>query len=85
MALNPHATPWVKGSGSSTVSAGKPTIAAPKVYCDLDGCLVDFEKGCRAVFSGKNPGELTPKVMWGGFARTEGFCEFKDLFLCTDA
>ena len=80
MALNPHAAPFVmKGSGGATASAGKSTIAAPKVYCDLDGCLVDFEKGCRAVFSGKNPSELTPKVMWGGLARAKGFCEFRRL------
>lgn len=86
MALNPYAAPFVKGSGSasSTVSSsGKSTIAtAPKVYCDLDGCLVDFEKGCRAVFSGKNPSELTPKVMWGGLSRTKGFCEFEDCRVC---
>lgn len=79
MALNPNAAPFVRGSGgaaSASASTGKSTTAAaPKVYCDLDGCLVDFEKGCRAVFSGKNPNELTPKIMWGGLARTKGFCE----------
>eukprot|EP00903_Cladosiphon_okamuranus_P017693 g16292.t1 len=80
MALNPYATPFVKGSGSATSATplnSAPT-GTPKVYCDLDGCLVDFEKGCRGVFPGKNPKELTPQIMWGGLARTKGFYENLD-------
>ncbi|CAN0534676.1 unnamed protein product, partial [Ectocarpus sp. 8 AP-2014] len=46
----------------------------PKIFCDLDGCLVDFEKGCQAVM-GETPDKLRPKAMWGGLARAKGFCE----------
>lgn len=87
MPLNPHATPFViKGSGGSaaagaggkaktTSSSSSPASTPRKIFCDLDGCLVDFEKGCQAVM-GETPDKLRPKAMWGGLARAKGFCEF---------
>lgn len=86
MPLNPYATPFVRGSagaagaavGASGVPRGGKTepVAAPKIYCDLDGCLADFDKGCKSVM-GEAPENLTKKVMWRGLARAKGFCEFE--------
>lgn len=81
MPLNPYAKPFVKASSSAAaataVDAEKSTSsAAPlRIFCDLDGCLVDFEKGCKNV-TGETPDKLHLKVMWGALARTKGFCEF---------
>lgn len=79
MPLNPYAAPFVKGSSSAAAASDAATSsisAAPRVFCDLDGCLVDFEKGCKSV-TGKTPDKLTPKAMWSALARTKGFCELE--------
>lgn len=86
MPLNPYAKPFVKASSSAAATTGtavdahKSTIntaaVAPlRVFCDLDGCLVDFEKGCKSV-TGKTPDKLHLKAMWSALARTKSFCEF---------
>ncbi|CAM9527896.1 unnamed protein product [Ectocarpus fasciculatus] len=91
MPLNPHATPFVvKGSGggaaadaggkvrAKTTSSSSPSTATtPKIFCDLDGCLVDFEKGCQAVM-GETPDKLRANAMWRGLARAKGFYEHLD-------
>ncbi|CAN0161642.1 unnamed protein product [Pylaiella littoralis] len=80
MPLNPYAAPFVKGSSSAAAASDAATSsisAAPRVFCDLDGCLVDFEKGCKSV-TGKTPDKLTPKAMWSALARTKGFYENLD-------
>ncbi|CAM9595854.1 unnamed protein product [Ectocarpus fasciculatus] len=90
MPLNPHATPFVvKGSGggaaadaggkvrAKTTSSSSPTATTPKIFCDLDGCLVDFEKGCQAVM-GETPDKLRANAMWRGLARAKGFYEHLD-------
>jgi len=43
-----------------------------RLYCDLDGVLVDFEKGASAIF-GKRIQEVPPKRLWSTAARTPGF------------
>jgi hypothetical protein len=44
------------------------------LFVDLDGVLVDFEKGVEAV-TGSLPSGQTPRSMWSQLARTEGFYE----------
>ncbi|CAN0479424.1 unnamed protein product, partial [Hapterophycus canaliculatus] len=39
-----------------------------KIYCDLDGCLADFDKGCQRVME-ETPDKLSKKVMWRGLAQ----------------
>jgi len=46
-----------------------------KIYCDLDGVLVDFEAGVRKIFNGRGPDQLPPYVLWPGITRTNGFFE----------
>lgn len=50
------------------------SVAPPKIFCDLDGCLVDFEKGCKDLL-GQTPDKIRPKDMWRGIARAKNFCE----------
>lgn len=50
------------------------------MYClfvDLDGVLVDFDGGVRAV-TGSDPHDLSPRSMWPRLARTPGFYEHLD-------
>ena len=34
------------------------TTTGYKIFCDLDGVLVDFEAGVRKIFNGQGPGML---------------------------
>jgi len=47
-------------------------LKVTRLYCDLDGVLVDFEKGASAMF-GKPIQEVPPKQLWSTAARTPGF------------
>lgn len=48
--------------------------AKRQLFIDLDGVLVDFDRGVRAV-CGRLPEELEPRIMWPTIARTSGFYE----------
>lgn len=43
-----------------------------KVFVDLDGVLVDFEKGVKAA-TGEEAHAMSPRAMWPILARTPGF------------
>jgi len=45
-----------------------------QLFVDLDGVLVDFGSGVERI-TGKQPSELSPRVMWPQLARTPGFYE----------
>ncbi len=45
-----------------------------KLFMDLDGVLVDFDRGVQEL-TGKRPDELHPKRMWPQIARADGFYE----------
>lgn len=78
MKLNPHAAPFEKGSGSAR-SVGMASKAgrgdfSRTIFCDLDGVLCDFDRGCvRAM--GTTPDKLSKKAMWKGLVQADGFCE----------
>lgn len=45
-----------------------------RVFCDLDGVLVDFDAGVRRIFGGRSPSELPNQgVMWGGITKADSF------------
>ncbi len=46
-----------------------------KIFCDLDGVLVDFEAGVKKLNRGKSPDDLKPSVLWGSIARSYRFFE----------
>jgi hypothetical protein len=47
-------------------------VSKYKLYVDLDGVLVNFEKGVLQA-SGREVGELSPKRMWPILAKTPGY------------
>lgn len=50
---------------------------AYRLFIDLDGVLVDFDSGVRALF-GQSAEELPPRVMWPRLAKTSHFYEKLD-------
>jgi hypothetical protein len=36
-----------------------------KVFCDLDGVLVDFDSGVKSLFNGSSPNDVPQSIMWG--------------------
>lgn len=48
--------------------------ALPKIFCDLDGVLCDFDRGVEKIFQA-TPDQLNRQTMWRGLATTDGFCE----------
>ncbi|CAM9672403.1 unnamed protein product [Laminaria digitata] len=65
-----------RGGLSSRLSASS-SSASRKVFCDMDGVLVDFDKGCVAVM-GTTPDQLSKKNMWRGLANARSFYEHLD-------
>lgn len=47
--------------------------AAFKIYCDLDGVLVDFAAGVKQVCNGKLPEEIDTRRMWSAICSTKSF------------
>ena len=45
-----------------------------KIYCDLDGVLVDFDAGIQRV-TGSKPHQLPPYILWSKVASTPDFFE----------
>jgi hypothetical protein len=69
-----------RSSSSTELSASFADVATAisfKVYCDLDGVLVDFEKGVHKLL--KTPSsELVKGTMWKHIARANAFYEHLD-------
>lgn len=43
------------------------------LFVDLDGVLVDFDRGVRMLFGGLGPDDLDPKQLWPCLARSTDF------------
>lgn len=52
---------------SKTTATTEPKVKIPpfKIFCDLDGVLVDFDAGVRNLFHGKGPDAIPIGTMWG--------------------
>jgi hypothetical protein len=50
----------------------KTIMARPHLFCDLDGVLCDFDRGCYAV-TRKSPEQMKPSIMWSQLARHPNF------------
>ena len=42
---------------TSTTAASSTSKSEYKIFCDLDGVLVDFDAGVKKLFNGRSPGE----------------------------
>lgn len=84
MSLNPHAKAFVGSSvdrhrNGMNEHDAKETCSRT-IYCDLDGVLADFDRGCVSVM-GTTPDQLSKKSMWKGLAGARSFCKFAMLTL----
>lgn len=43
------------------------------LFVDLDGVLVDFDAGVRALFNGLGPDDIEARFMWPRLAKAKGF------------
>jgi len=55
-----------------TIKAALLAARQPKVFCDLDGVLADFDAGIVALF-GRKPDEVSPRSLWARVASTPNF------------
>ncbi|KAL7533957.1 hypothetical protein ACHAXR_005550, partial [Thalassiosira sp. AJA248-18] len=45
-----------------------------KIFCDLDGVLVDFDAGVKKLFDGRSPDQLPNQgMMWGAISKSDQF------------
>jgi len=62
-----------KAAKKSKPSSAAPSTAwAPKIFCDLDGVLVDFDQGVQDL-TGKRPEQLFQGTMWAAIAKEPNF------------
>ena len=69
-----------KLSAQSTSSEATSSASASeykyRVYCDLDGVLVDFDRGVKQLFNGRGPDELPNQgMMWGAIHKTDFYAK----------
>lgn len=62
MAHNPYKKQKTQQSLSGFFASSKPDTSTTskseyKIFCDLDGVLVDFDAGVKKLFNGRSPGE----------------------------
>lgn len=56
---------------STTSSSSSPSW---RIFCDLDGVLVDFNSGVKKLFNGRSPDELPNQgMMWGAISKSDQF------------
>lgn len=64
----------VKSSEEISSDAPSTTSSGYKVFCDLDGVLVDFDSGVKKLFNGRAPDELPNQgMMWGSIHKASEF------------
>ncbi|KAL3809147.1 hypothetical protein ACHAXA_008386 [Cyclostephanos tholiformis] len=62
----------VTPASSASVSAS--SSSEYKIFCDLDGVLVDFEAGVKRIFGGRSPDDLpNQSAMWAAIGRADRF------------
>lgn len=61
----------------TSVAKDSPSSVTPggnyRVYCDLDGVLVDFEAGVRKLLQGRGPDDVKSSSMWAAISRADRF------------
>lgn len=60
-------------TASKSSSPADTTSSGYKIFCDLDGVLVDFETGVKQIFNGRPPNEINQGMMWGAISKADQF------------
>ena len=75
---SPEASPKKKGAktayNETTSRSGGARNSQYKLFCDLDGVLVDFDAGVLKAL-GRKPKDMPQNALWAGVARTPSFYE----------
>ncbi|KAL3795036.1 hypothetical protein HJC23_006357 [Cyclotella cryptica] len=61
----------VTASSTATSDFDENPASKFKVFCDLDGVLVDFDSGVRQLLDGRGPDDVSPGLLWGRIAQTD--------------
>lgn len=64
--------PIIKSTTTSTTSAITTIKSKYKIYCDLDGVLVDFDKGVKKLI-GRYPNEVSVPQLWSSIGKCSHF------------
>jgi hypothetical protein len=60
-------------STDETNTSSSTTTSKYKIFCDLDGVLVDFDTGVRQLLNGKGPDDVSSSQLWGTISKAESF------------
>lgn len=58
---------------AATSSSSSSSSSQYKIFCDLDGVLVDFDAGVKKLFNGRSPDQLPVGRMWGAINKADQF------------
>lgn len=59
---------------NSSAAAASSSSSKYKIFCDLDGVLVDFNAGVKKICNGRTPEELpNQSIMWSAISRADQF------------
>lgn len=58
---------------ASTTSNEETSNSKYKIFCDLDGVLVDFDTGVRQLLNGKGPDDVNSAQLWGSISKADSF------------
>lgn len=67
-------TPPVKSSKRKRLDPSASPASIPPLFCDLDGVLVDFDRGVQQL-CGRRPDEISKKQLWRTVSREKRFFE----------
>jgi len=59
-----------------------PALSSYKIFCDLDGVLVDFDAGVARLLNGRKPDQVSAGLLWSTIHATPHF--YRDLPWTTD-
>lgn len=68
---------------AATTDSSDTSTSKYKIFCDLDGVLVDFDTGVRQILNGKGPDDVNSSQLWSSIAKADAF--YANLPWMTDA
>jgi hypothetical protein len=63
-----------EATATATAASASLSSSKYKIFCDLDGVLVDFDAGVKKMSGGQSPDDFpTPTMMWSAIGRADRF------------